>query len=370
MNVKEIKRQFEQFSNSYDTERYQQVWAKQREVFREFWKTKIMGDDPTTPQIDYDPIIKLIDIRARGFNQETDEAIARVTLPQGTWYRIFNDLKKEKGIRTILDKVFETEDELVLVGLINDLNEANEKNKNGLTGDKAAALNALIFLSNPTKYLSCVSLGDRNQIIEKFALPNRNPYQTYGEKVIFSNRDIIQGFATKYQINAWPRLLSNFLYSSAVRYLWKGDQEEGSVAEEIIESETSSQFGLEKHFEDFLVANWEQTELGRKYDLIEEKGELVSQQYATDIGRIDLLVRDKKDGSYVVIELKKGQTSDDTVGQLTRYVGWVKENLPNGKPVKGIIIAQFEDERLRYALKAIPKAEFFVYKVNFSLEKR
>ena len=34
-----------------------------------------------------------------------------------------------------------------------------------------------------------------------------------------------------------------------------------------------------------------------------------SQQFPTDIGRIDILAKDKSDGCYVVIELKRNQTS-------------------------------------------------------------
>jgi RecB family endonuclease NucS len=41
--------------------------------------------------------------------------------------------------------------------------------------------------------------------------------------------------------------------------------------------------------------------LGKKYALIEEDGELVSQQFRTPIGIIDILARDKKSGQYVVI---------------------------------------------------------------------
>ena len=36
--------------------------------------------------------------------------------------------------------------------------------------------------------------------------------------------------------------------------------------------------------------------------------------------------RYKNNKNYVVIELKKNQTSDDTVGQLARYMGWIKEH--------------------------------------------
>ena len=43
-------------------------------------------------------------------------------------------------------------------------------------------------------------------------------------------------------------------------------------------------FALEKHLEDFLVQNWKQTEFGKDYDIYEEDGELVGQQYPSDTG--------------------------------------------------------------------------------------
>ena len=84
-------------------------------------------------------------------------------------------------------------------------------------------------------------------------------------------------------------------------------------------------FFMEKQLEDFIIENWDTTEFGKKYDLLIEDGEVISQQYQTDIGRIDILARDKITKNYVVIELKKNQTSDDTLGQLTRYMGWIKK---------------------------------------------
>lgn len=127
-------------------------------------------------------------------------------------------------------------------------------------------------------------------------------------------------------------------------------------------------FYMEKQLEDFILQNWESTELGKKYDLIVEDGEAMSQQYRTDIGPIDILARDKVTKDYVVIELKRAQTSDDTVGQLARYMGWVQENL-NCKNVKGVIIAGAFDKRLKYALKVVPNAEVFIYEVDFRLKQ-
>lgn len=123
---------------------------------------------------------------------------------------------------------------------------------------------------------------------------------------------------------------------------------------------------MESQLEDFLIENWDKTELGKHYDLIEEDGELRSQQYRTGIGVIDILVQDKGTKQLVVIELKKSQTSDDTVGQLTRYMGWLEEHKTNGKPTKGIIIAPRYDERLHYALKKLKDVE--VYLIEWTLD--
>ena len=98
--------------------------------------------------------------------------------------------------------------------------------------------------------------------------------------------------------------------------------------------------------------------------MIIEEGELISQQYKTDIGPIDILAKDKKTKSFVVIELKKNQTSDDTIGQLARYMGWIKEILKDDS-VKGIIIAGSYDKKLDYALKVMKNIEMFLYEVDF-----
>ena len=127
-------------------------------------------------------------------------------------------------------------------------------------------------------------------------------------------------------------------------------------------------FHLEKILEDYMIENWEQIPLGKKYDLIHKEGELISKQYATPVGEIDLLVKDKSSGNYVVIELKKNKTSDKAVGQCLRYMGWVKDNLSD-KNVKGIIIAGGYDERLHYAQKAVEGIDVFIYEVWFDLKE-
>ena len=131
---------------------------------------------------------------------------------------------------------------------------------------------------------------------------------------------------------------------------------------------SSGLFYMEQQLEDFIIENWGETEFGQKYNLIYEDGELKSQQYITDIGRIDILAKDKNDNSYVVIELKRNQTSDDTVGQITRYMGWIEEKLKDSN-VKGIIVAGKYDERLYYAQRMLKNIEVFLYEVNFKLNE-
>ncbi len=127
-------------------------------------------------------------------------------------------------------------------------------------------------------------------------------------------------------------------------------------------------FYMEKQLEDFIVHNWADTELGKKYDLIIKDGEQISQQYKTAIGFIDILAKDKNDDSYVVIELKKDQTSDKTVGQITRYMGWVKKNL-NTPNVRGVIIASGFDKKLEYALEVVNDIDVYIYEVDFRLKE-
>ena len=129
-------------------------------------------------------------------------------------------------------------------------------------------------------------------------------------------------------------------------------------------------FALEKHLEDFLVQNWKQTELGKHYDIYEEDGELVGQQYQSDTGPIDILAISKDKKELLVVELKKGRVSDSVVGQIQRYMGYVQEELAEeGQKVKGVIIALEDDLRIKRALAVTNNIDFYKYQVNFKLYK-
>lgn len=129
-------------------------------------------------------------------------------------------------------------------------------------------------------------------------------------------------------------------------------------------------FALEKHLEDFLVENWKHTEFGQRFDIYEEEGELVGQQYPTDTGPIDILAVSKNKKELLVVELKKGRASDSVVGQIQRYMGYVHDELAEeNQEVKGVIIALDDDKRIRRALTVARNIEFFRYQISFKLFK-
>ena len=142
-----------------------------------------------------------------------------------------------------------------------------------------------------------------------------------------------------------------------------------TVTDETIED--PSVFALEKHLEEFLIANWSSTELGLTHDIFEDEGELIGQQYPTDTGFIDILAISKDRSELLVVELKKGRASDAVVGQVQRYMGYLIDEVAEAnQSVRGCIIALEDDLRIRRALRINPLIDFYRYEVTFSLRKQ
>ena len=96
----------------------------------------------------------------------------------------------------------------------------------------------------------------------------------------------------------------------------------------------------------------------------------IGQQFQSDTGPLDILAISKDKKTLLVVELKKGRVSDNVVGQIQRYMGFVKEELAEPhQTVKGIIIGLDDDIRIKRALAVTTNIEFFRYKVNFQLFK-
>jgi hypothetical protein len=130
---------------------------------------------------------------------------------------------------------------------------------------------------------------------------------------------------------------------------------------------SASQFALEAHLEEFIDKNWKHINFGVdlvKYEADEQSG----RQFPAGAWSIDFLCLDKANGDFVIIELKRGKSSDAVVGQVLRYIGWVDENLAKPEQnVRGIVIAQEVDDALKYAVKGLSNVSVLTYSVDFKL---
>ena len=132
--------------------------------------------------------------------------------------------------------------------------------------------------------------------------------------------------------------------------------------------ESQSEFALESHLEEFIYQNWENIDWDSSLEVY-QTDEIDGRQYPAGTWSIDFLAQDKENNDMVVIELKRGKTSDATVGQILRYINWVKKNLAEeGQNVRGIIIANSVDEALKYAVMGNSDIDVKTYKVDFKLQ--
>jgi RecB family endonuclease NucS len=135
------------------------------------------------------------------------------------------------------------------------------------------------------------------------------------------------------------------------------------------DSDRETVFELEWQLRDFISHNIETLKLeGKPLRLYVDGQGRDGVEYPTGVGPIDILALDSDD-SFVVFELKRGRVADKAIGQISRYMGWIKKNLAKGKMVKGVIVAKSISSNLRHAIVAVPNVSLFEYEVAFSLNQ-
>ena len=77
-----------------------------------------------------------------------------------------------------------------------------------------------------------------------------------------------------------------------------------------------------------------------------------------------------EDNDYVVIELKVSRGYDRVVGQLLRYMAWIKRNqADDGQNVRGIVVARQISEDLLLACSELDSVDLYEYQLSVSLQK-
>ena len=132
----------------------------------------------------------------------------------------------------------------------------------------------------------------------------------------------------------------------------------------IEELEGTGEFAYERDLRDFLARN---------LHLVESEMTLYSDEDITGVeypvgGRfIDILAIDASN-NYVVIELKVSKGYDRVVGQLLRYVNWIKQNLAEkNEDVRGVIIARNISTDLQLACSGLMNVSLMEYELAVKL---
>jgi hypothetical protein len=147
-----------------------------------------------------------------------------------------------------------------------------------------------------------------------------------------------------------------------------GEDGDEGVAE-AASPEAVAEFVLESHLEEFLLGNWNKIKWGRPLRIWDDGAGVTGHQYNTDVGRLDFLCVDESTNTLVVVELKRGRPADRVVGQVARYIGWIRIHLAQpGQAVEGLIVAHEAGDQLMYAAEALPALSIMTYELTFQLQ--
>lgn len=237
-----------------------------------------------------------------------------------------------------------------------------------IKGLSKAIITPILLIMNPDKYGVWNGTSEGSMRTLKI-MPYLKRGSSFSEKYRIINELLLE-LASELKVDLW-----------ILDALWwgvKGMDETGQESPLIQGTEVKQQlddhfpsFGLERYLQEFIFDNWEHINQFNNWMLYEVEDEIVGFEYNTgQVGRIDLLAKHKTEPKRLVIELKRDQASDETMGQVQRYMGWVQTNLAEkDEVIEGLIIAQSIDQRLEYALKVPTNIKSLLYEVNFTLRK-
>jgi len=132
------------------------------------------------------------------------------------------------------------------------------------------------------------------------------------------------------------------------------------------EQEPSTEFAYEKDLRNYLVKNLAAIESGLT---LYEDEDVKGIEFPVGGRFIDILAVSAK-GNLVVIELKVSRGYDRVVGQLARYIAWIKKHQAEPEQhVRGIIVTREISEDLLLACSVFPNVQLFEYELALTLKQ-
>ncbi len=129
----------------------------------------------------------------------------------------------------------------------------------------------------------------------------------------------------------------------------------------------ASYFSLEAQLRDFLAANIKSIPInGKALSIYIDQTGRDGVEYPCAVGFMDILAVDDE-GAFYVFELKRGRSPDYVLGQVARYMGWLKTTIGKNAPVYGVIVSKEISSNLKFARLVAENIYLYEYEVSFSL---
>jgi hypothetical protein len=173
------------------------------------------------------------------------------------------------------------------------------------------------------------------------------------------DEDVFQRLATRFEdrFRVLQILVQTYFPADRAGRLWDllGDPIDASRAQPDHVAEGPSERITERALEEHIETHWHETpfaDLGVQLSRLETTG-LPGRQVLTPVNSIDLLGFRPERREWWVFELKRGRPNDAVVGQISRYLGWMRaEHCGGGQSAVGAIIARSADRKLRFSAGA------------------
>jgi len=139
------------------------------------------------------------------------------------------------------------------------------------------------------------------------------------------------------------------------------------ISDDDSDDEIEREFVYEKDLQLFLSKNLDI--IGKDLKLYQDIESNIN-GLEVNVGRrfIDMLLLDSEN-NFIVVELKVSRSYDKVLGQILRYMGWIRQNFAeNGQRVSGIIIGRKISEDLIIAASEVQNISLMEYSIDVKLK--